>query len=258
VFTRNGGGGNPLGVIPDTTGLDSAAMQAIAGDLHFETAFIDWKSEGMPRVRIFTGRKEIPFAGHSLVGVAYVLNQMGPGVSKVMCSVGEVAMEPDPDGSWIVAPDMERPVQEVTSSAAELASSIGMPAGEKAWLVEVPSRLLLIQLPDDSEVAAVRPDLDVIRTQSFANGIYVFARHGEHVHARLFAPGVGVNEDPASGSAAVALVELLRRQGEPRGSLVIEQGEEMGAPSLIRVRWTEDRIEIGGSVRSEGVRVLDV
>lgn len=258
VFTSNGQGGNPLGVIPDTTGLDGAAMQAIAGDLLFEVAFVDWKSGGMPLVRIFTGRKEIPFGGHSLVGVAYVLNQMGPGANKVMCSVGEVAMAFDPEGVWIAAPEAERPVREMTASVVELAGSFGLPAGEKAWLVEVPSRLLLIRLPEDSEVAAVRPDLDVLRTQTVANGIYVFARHGEHVHSRLFAPGVGVNEDPASGSAAVALAELLREQGESAGSLAIEQGEEMGAPSLIRVRWSQDRIEIGGNVRSEGLRVLDV
>ena len=80
VFTRDGAGGNPLGVITDVTGLDGAAMQAIATELGFsETVFLDSTRPGVPQARIFTPAAEIPFAGHPLVGAGWVLGAMGPG-----------------------------------------------------------------------------------------------------------------------------------------------------------------------------------
>ena len=94
VFTRGELGGNHLGVVTDLTGLDSDSMQTIATELGFsETTFVDTDVGDVPFVRIFTPSMEIPFAGHPLVGTAWVLRTLGPGVGdRLRCGIGEVGV----------------------------------------------------------------------------------------------------------------------------------------------------------------------
>jgi trans-2,3-dihydro-3-hydroxyanthranilate isomerase len=81
---------------------------------------------------------------------------------------------------------------------------------------------------------------------------------GEAIRARFFAPGMGVEEDPATGSAAVALAAVLRHEGEQSGALTIHQGAEIGSPSRIELSWTARDTTIGGTVTDDGWQTVSV
>ncbi|MEX0667846.1 MAG: PhzF family phenazine biosynthesis protein, partial [Acidimicrobiia bacterium] len=103
VFTRDGSGGNPLGVVTDILGLDDVKMQQIATDLAFsETIFLSWFEGTMPKARIFTPKVEIPYAGHPLVGAAWILLNLGPiDPGGIECSVGPVKIRQVDEMTWI-------------------------------------------------------------------------------------------------------------------------------------------------------------
>jgi trans-2,3-dihydro-3-hydroxyanthranilate isomerase len=252
VFTRDGAGGNPLGVVTDVTGLDDGAMQAIATDLAFsETVFLDWTIPGTPRARIFTPAAEIPFAGHPLVGAGWVLGKMGPGTTRrVACGIGEVPFRLDGESVFIEVP-LPRDVE-----PAAVAPVAGLPPAERAWLVRLPLRYLLLEADSAGAVAEAHPDFVGLAASPW-EGTLLFSRAGGTAKARFFAPAVGVAEDPATGSAAVALAGALAHSGEKAGSLTIEQGDEIGAPSRIEVSWGGGIVAVGGGVRRDQVRVLE-
>ncbi len=255
VFTTGDEGGNPLGVIVDATGLDTAGMQEIATALAFsETVFFDWQEGELPRVRIFTPATELDFAGHPLVGSAWVLGTMAPGRhDRLVCGIGEVGIAMDGETVWVdvPAPTAVRPAPE----AAELAAAARLPAPVRAWWVEVPMRDLVIETVDAAALAAAMPDIDAIAGMS--DGLYAVAPTEEGLKARFFAPAMGVDEDPATGSAAVALAAAHISEGVAEGSLTIHQGAEVGYPSTIEVRWVDGTIHLGGTVVKDEVRVLD-
>ena len=128
VFTVGSDGGNPLGVIPDSTGLTDDHKQAIASDLGFsETVFLDWPEGAVPVLRIFTPAVELPFAGHPLVGTAWVLNEMGPGATAMRIAIGDVAVVPREDAMWVTLPTLP---SRVGATAAD--GSLGV-SGRRAW-----------------------------------------------------------------------------------------------------------------------------
>ncbi len=248
VFTRGDEGGNHLGVVTDVTGLTDETMQSIAADLGFsETVFLDWRHGGVPKARIFTPTQELPFAGHPLVGAGWVLLAMGPGgPDRIGCGVGDVAIRREDDRVWI-APPFDQPVRPSATTLGE-----GVEAVE-VWQVDMPLPYLVARLPDPAAVATLTPPAE-------GGEIYVWAweEEGRRVKARFFAAGMGVVEDPATGSAAVALAVSLRAGGRSMGDLVIAQGDEIGHPSTLHLRWDADRVEVGGTVRRDEVRELTV
>jgi predicted PhzF superfamily epimerase YddE/YHI9 len=244
VFTRDGQGGNHLGVVTEVEGLDPAAMQAIALALGFsETVFLD-PAEESPLVRIFTPAAEIPFAGHPLVGTAWWLAGRGRSQVVLRCGTDPVRSRQDGGLTWIEVPS-GRPV---IPSGLE-------PAGwavVEGWEVRMPLPYHLLHLGSPSEVAALTaPDPPLAEVMAWA-----WVDAGRSVKARFFAPGVGVPEDPATGSAAVALAAVLRHTGHPHGELVVLQGDEVGWPSTIHLRWTPSATSIGGRVAPDGRRML--
>lgn len=256
VFTRGDEGGNHLGVITDTTGLPEPAMQQIAADLAFsETVFIDWREGGVPAARIFTPTMELPFAGHPLVGAAWVLGMMGPGtVDRVRCGVGEIPFRTEGEMVWVDTPmvDRVRPAPE----AEAVAVAARLPEPVAAWWAEMPIPYLVIDLGLAGAVRSADPDFDAL----VANGApmtYLFARNGDGYTVRFFAPEAGVPEDPATGSAAAALAAVRRFIGEGTGSAVLHQGDEIGWPSTIHLRWDERHASLGGTVRRDEVRVIE-
>lgn len=255
VFTDDGAGGNALGVITDVTGLDDATMQAIATDLGFsETVYLEWKAGSVPHARIFTPASELPFAGHPLVGAAWVMQSLGPGgPDRLTCEVGEVAMRVDGDVAWIDVVPAGSAV--ATGEGMLLAAAAGLATPVRAWWVTMPKEYLLLEMPDDGAVTDAAPAMDVLAKHF---GTYIFHRAGNSVHARFFAPGSGIDEDPATGSAAVALAMALASSGEPKGALSIRQGAEMGFPSVIQMTWDGGDVSIGGGVRRDEVRFLEV
>lgn len=255
VFTRGDVGGNHLGVVNDMTGLDDAGMQQIATELGFsETVYIDWMEGGTPSVRIFTPARELPFAGHPLVGAAWTLSQIGPGtVSSMTCGVGEIPYRTDDGVVWVDTP-LVTAVERI--DATELAASVGLPAPVRAWRADMPVSYLVLDLGTAGAVSAAEPNTAAMEAAG-AGLTYLVAEEDTGVRARFFAPAAGVPEDPATGSAASAYAAVQAFEGISSGSVIISQGDEMGHPSTIRLEWAPGRASLGGTVRRDEVRILE-
>ncbi|CAN5739916.1 PhzF family phenazine biosynthesis protein [soil metagenome] len=243
VFTRDGGGGNHLGIHHGL--LDDDTMQRAAAVLGYaETIFVARRDEVAGTdpeydVRIFTPGAELAFAGHPLVGAAWHVADRDRTVV-LHCGIGPV---PGTRVGWHEA--------RITTPVVPVARPVDAPPGvEQAWIVRMPLPYEVRRLTDPEAVATYRP------LEPPANRL-VFARgedgRPDRVRARFFASGLGVEEDAATGSAAVALAAVRRADGEPTGSLVIHQGTEMGYPSRIELSWTPEDTTIGGAV-VEGAR----
>jgi trans-2,3-dihydro-3-hydroxyanthranilate isomerase len=250
VFTRDGEGGNALGVVTDILGLDDEKMQRIATDLGFsETIFLRWFDEPRPHARIFTPTNEMPFAGHPLVGAAWLLLNLGPqDPGAIDCSIGTIGISADGDTTWI---EVEGG-QPVNLAEVDLRGWVNAKA---AAVVDMPLRYLLVEVETPAEVGAASVPHDGAGFDS----VYLWAWAGENkIRARFFIPAAGISEDPATGSAAVALASYLRSEGEDDRELIIEQGIEMGHPSIIQLRWDRTRTYVGGEVQKDEVRFLSI
>jgi trans-2,3-dihydro-3-hydroxyanthranilate isomerase len=253
VFTDQAFGGNPLAVVLDAQGLDSAAMQSIAKEFNYsETTFVLPPADPAhtAHIRIFTPAEELPFAGHPTVGTAVVLAAKGrtsgreivleEGVGPVRVVLGEGRATFFRDG----APE-ER---ECDASIAEVADALGVPAEAivgAPWQASYGTCVLMVPLADRETVAASALRRDRFEALGLAaRGAYVFAVTSEGggeaaLHARFFAPALGVGEDPATGSAAASLAGSIKglrdndSAGNERLRMRITQGVEMGRPSLI-------------------------
>jgi trans-2,3-dihydro-3-hydroxyanthranilate isomerase len=249
VFTRDGEGGNHLGVVEDLDGLDTATMQRIAAELGFsETVFIEHGD--LPSVRIFTPAMEMPFAGHPLVGAAFHIFQSNDPGDRIRCGIGEVRMRRDDDVVWVVAPmSPDKAYRDGTA----FARSVGLTNPVSTWRVDMPLDYRLVELETVADVAAVAPDMTAF---GVAHGLTVYARAGRNIRMRFFIPEAGILEDPATGSAAVALATRFAAAGERNGSATIDQGAEIGHPSRIELRWEGSTASIGGTVAVDQPREL--
>ena len=252
VFTRDDVGGNHLGVVNDSVGLTDDAMQAIATELGFsESTFVDWAERDVPMVRIFTPAVEMEFAGHPMVGTAWVMNFLGPQPHhRLECPAGMVEITMDGDVVWIET-SLDQPVTSNLEPGA--LTRAGLPEPEAAWLVEMPKPYVVAQYPDSATITGLTPNMDQLTTHF---GTLCFARDDRVAHSRFFAPLGGVPEDPATGSAAVALARALVAAGETSGRLSIYQGAEIGAPSRIELSWSTGSARIGGTVAYDGVQLV--
>jgi trans-2,3-dihydro-3-hydroxyanthranilate isomerase len=247
VFTRDGRGGNHLGVVEDPVGLDSSAMQAIAADLGYsETIFLDGT-----RVRIFTPVAEMPFAGHPIVGAAWVLGEGKDGAAGTMTiQIGEVEYSIADDRAWVSLPQPGV----VTTEPESEATRFGLAPAHRGYLVELPLPYLVFEYDDCDVIGAATPDLGAVAASGAQ--LYIVAPCTDGIRARFFAPALGVDEDPATGSAAVALAAVRVAQGQPHGEHVIHQGEEIGQPCEINVRWNPDSVTLGGAVAEDAARTV--
>jgi len=256
VFTNRRFAGNPLAVVLDAEGLDTGAMQAIAHEFnHPETVFIF--PPGDPahraRVRIFTPRRELPFAGHPTVGTAVLLGLrdggvvgreivLEEGIGPVRC-VLETSADDGGRASFTI-PQLPAEVGPVPDDAI-LAPALGLAAADigefrpARWSAGMP--FTFVPLTSRAAVERCRPDPASFDSAFGAGGAaYVVCRQtvdpGNNFHARMFAPGMGVPEDPATGSAAAAFAGLLASHlSDGTHPVTIEQGYEMGRPSLMRM-----------------------
>ena len=238
VFTETPLTGNPLAVFTNGSGVPEERMAALARELNLsETVFLlPAEQGGTARARIFTPRRELPFAGHPLIGAAYVLGRSVPLAEiHLECPVGVITVTVERDGGFVTSCTMTQPeprlrtIETPVGLAAALASEI---VGDVVEASNGPS-FLLVPVAD---VDAVRPDTSALQHIS-EHGVYVFEppRRGE-ARVRLFAPNLGITEDPATGSAAGLLgVHLLSTGAIERGELLLRQGAQIGRPSLLRV-----------------------
>jgi trans-2,3-dihydro-3-hydroxyanthranilate isomerase len=258
VFTDRPLTGNPLAVFPEASGIPEALLQRLAREINFsETVFAyPPRSGGHARIRIFTPQSELPFAGHPVLGSAFVLG--------APLTVGEIVLEtgrgPVPvtlerDGSLIRFGRMSQPLPTVEPfpEAAALLRALGVESSELPVEMYVNGpRHVFVMLPSKEGVARLSPDLGALARLPLlcAN---CFAGGGRRWKTRAFCPAAGVAEDPATGSAAGPLACHLARHGLIAFGEEIEitQGVEIGRPSTLyaRVQGSAERfekVEVGG------------
>ncbi len=276
VFTDRPFTGNQLAIIDAADDLDDQQMLAITREFGFsESAFLQ-RSEApaVSRVRIFTTRGEIPFAGHPTIGVGIHLAAMGQvkrvgndGMLVLDEGVGPVSVAVQWDGDAVVSAMLTAPRAPILGPAgplrrSEIAELLGISArdvidsprvascGSPVLVVPVRSLEVLghCRLSIDRWVRFCEPIEDL-------RSLYVVADVGSEIRARMFAPHHGVMEDPATGSAAVALTGLLALgRADGTHAWTIRQGVEMGRPSelVVEADVEEGRVvtaRVGGSAR---------
>lgn len=263
VFTTTRFGGNPLAVVFDADALDAAAMQRVAREFNLsETVFVLRPDApgATARIRIFTPGMELAFAGHPNVGTAVLLaRRLGLAGEVVLDQkAGRVVARLDAAGAEITAPAPYTVLQPLDAAAIAACASLPESALLGAPLLAgCGNPKALAELASLDALAAATPDLASFRAHlpgSITSGLALYVRVGEgERRMRMFGPLAGVMEDPATGSAAVALAgHLLERSGGDALSEVIAQGLEMGRPSRLAIRaWREAgaiRAAVGGGV----------
>jgi PhzF family phenazine biosynthesis protein len=265
VFTDRPFVGNPVAVVLDGDGLDAPAMQRIAAWTNLsETTFVLCPTAPGAdyRVRIFTPRSELPFAGHPTIGTAHAVLEAGviPPKAELRqeCAAGLLRL--DVEGAGVgrriaveVPPATLEPLP--AEVVGEVERALGAPLAGDAHLVAIGPRWLTLRLADAGAVRRLAPDMAAVAAVSRAlgaTGITVFALTdaGDHrAVVRSFAPGDGIPEDPVCGSGNAAVGAWLQRAGAPLGDrYVASQGREIGRDGYVTVRTdaATGRVWIGG------------
>jgi trans-2,3-dihydro-3-hydroxyanthranilate isomerase len=258
VFTEQPLAGNPLCVFTDARRLDAERMLALAREMNLsETVFVlPAERGGHARLRIFTPRQELPFAGHPTLGAAFVLG--GPlevGILRLEVPAGIVPVQLTREGARVTfgwfTPPAPRPVEAPELSRVVLALG-APPLAFGAGAYESGARHISVPLASADAVRGLQPDLGALAAATDAI-VSAFHFDGERCKSRVFAPRAGVSEDPATGSAAAPLALHLLRHGRlSRSSFVIEQGTELSRPSQLHVQIAQPagdtpEISVGGS-----------
>jgi trans-2,3-dihydro-3-hydroxyanthranilate isomerase len=251
VFTDVPLAGNQLAVFTDAREIPEEQLRPLAQEMAYsETVFVyPPAGDGHVRIRIFTPSRELPFAGHPVLGTAFVLG--GPlqlGEIRLETGAGVVPVVLEREGARIVFGRMSQPVPEWEpfARADELQKLLGVRSELPVELYHLGPTHVYVALGSEDEVARLAPDFPALGRLTGA-GVNCFAGSGLRWKTRMFAPTHGVAEDPATGSAAGPLAMHLARHGRiPFGEEIeISQGAEIGRPStLYATAWgTADRIE---------------
>lgn len=252
--------GNPLCVFTDGRGLDEGTMLALARETNLsETTFVlPARAGGHARVRIFTPRRELPFAGHPTLGTAFVLGgAMESTELRLELEVGIVPVRLEREGPRVSFGWMTQPrAREIEAPPARgVLSALGVKEARSSPVAfENGPRHVYVELDTAQAVSALTPDFSAL-ARATELGVAAFHFDGGACKVRYFAPAAGVDEDPATGSAAGPLALLLRRSGrlEEGGTLRIEQGAELARPSELYARVlgsaADGAVEVGGSAR---------
>jgi trans-2,3-dihydro-3-hydroxyanthranilate isomerase len=292
VFTDRAFGGNPLAVCTNGRGLSTETMQAIAKEFNLsETTFVtpsddplcDW------RVRIFTPGRELPMAGHPTVGTSFVLareHMMRRDEAETTVTleegVGPVPVRVRFEGGEPVFAEMSQPLptfgprlSDAEAAADMLSLEVGdLDAGLPLEVVSCGVPFLFVPLRRLDAARRARPRAELIERVAVGGippEVFVFTREveqaGSTVHSRMFAPGLGITEDPATGGASGPLGCYLVRHGlvacDPTAEIVSEQGLEMGRPSFIRIRIERDggaisAVRVGGQCHFMGEGFIEI
>jgi trans-2,3-dihydro-3-hydroxyanthranilate isomerase len=268
VFTDTALQGNQLAVFEDGSALSDDQMQRLAREMNLsETVFLlPAENGGDARMRIFTPGAELPFAGHPVLGTAFVVGESRQ-LTNVQLETAAAAVPLEltrsrPPGSsrdgsgeitfaWMRQPI---PAWGPFPGAAGLLAALGV--AESGLPVESytngPTHVY-VELPDEAAVSALKPDLTALAEFSGA-AAYCFAGAGRRWRSRMFAPGIGITEDPATGSAAGPLAIHLARHGRIGfgEEIEIRQGAEVGRPSVLHARANGspagiESVEVGGA-----------
>jgi trans-2,3-dihydro-3-hydroxyanthranilate isomerase len=294
VFTDRPLAGNPLAVVVDCDGLDTASMQAVAREFNLsETVFVLEPRDPIntAQIRIFTPQAELPFAGHPTVGTAILIGELRAAammrsqdlgivieekIGRISCTVRHAPGKPG--HGLFVLPNLPTRTG-MPKTAEELAPALSLEPGEIGFGRHVPSiysaGVAFTFVPVGSKAALARawPRLDLFEeafVPAEAAKTFLYTREvqdaSHHFQARLFAPGLGIPEDPATGSAAAAFSGVLMafdKMQSGRHDIFIEQGHQMGRPSLIELSLDVEHgvlveASIGGSAVIVAQGTLDL
>jgi len=262
VFTDAPLEGNAVAVFLDVDGaeLGTEVMHRAAREMNLsETVFVLKGGSGADaRIRIFTPSSELPFAGHPVLGTAFVLGERhGTDVVRLATEVGEIPVTLRSEQGTIAFGEMEQPVPvpEPFAHEADLLAALEVDRSELPVEAYRNGPLhVYVALSSEEAVAALRPDLRAVEALNGAFGVSCFTGTGDRYKTRMFAPALGVPEDPATGSAAGPLaVHLVRHDRISFGQEIsIRQGAEIARPSVLhaRVEGAEERVDrvfVGGS-----------
>lgn len=259
VFTDTPLAGNQLAVFTDARDIPDELLQPLAKEMAFsETVFVyPTDAEAHVRIRIFTPATEIPFAGHPTLGTAFVLAQpMQLEVIAIETGSGVVPVWLEREGPKIVFGRMHQPIPTIEPFDEEpLLAALGVERSElPVELYDNGMRFVYVALGSEDDVAGVAPDPGAVAQAAGLVGVNCFAGSGLNWKTRMFAPGAGVPEDPATGSAAGPLAVHLARHGRIGWGeeIRISQGAEVGRPSTLHARVDGsadaiERVEVGGS-----------
>ena len=258
VFTDAPLEGNPVAVFTDGAGLADETMQRAARELNLsETVFLFTGEAGADaRARIFTPYVELPFAGHPVLGTAFVLGERsGRDEVHLQTGSGLIRIALQRRQGAIVFGEMQQPIPtwEPFERPDELLAALRVGGSELPIDVyDNGPRHTFVALADETAVAKLRPDIGAL-AELGSVGVSCFAESDGRVKTRMFGPGLGVAEDPATGSAAGPLAVHLARHGRTRfgQSIVIRQGVEVGRPSVLHARAdgsaaAVERVVVGG------------
>jgi trans-2,3-dihydro-3-hydroxyanthranilate isomerase len=258
VFTDVPLAGNQLAVFTDGRQVDDETMQKLARELNLsETVFVlPPEAGGHARIRIFTPATELPFAGHPVLGSAFVLGApLQLGEIRLETEAGVIPVTLEREGARIVFGWMQQPIPnwEPFAQAEELQELLGIRSQLPVEAYDLGPHHVFLELGSKAEVAALEPDFGALARLTQI-GVNCFAGSGTSWKTRMFAPASGVAEDPATGSACGPLGIHLARHGriEFGQEVEVSQGAEVGRPSTLYVRVDGspdkiERVEVGGS-----------
>ena len=258
VFTDKPLAGNQLAVFTDAREIPEHLLQSIARETNLsETVFVyPPENDGHVRLRIFTPALELPFAGHPILGTAFVLaGPMQLHEIRLETGAGIVRVRLEREGAKIVFGWMSQPIPSWRpyDRVDELLRAVGVEASElPVEVYDLGPTHIYVALRDEDAVARLAPDLAALRAHDV--GVNCFAGSGRRWKNRMFAPAHGVAEDPATGSSAGPLALHLARHGRIAwgDEIEISQGAELDRPSTLHARAEGsaervDLVEVGGS-----------
>jgi len=244
--------GNPVAVVLDGKGLDTAEMQHIARWTNLsETTFLLPSKVADYHLRIFSPGHELPFAGHPTIGSAHAALEAGIAKGK------NIKME---CGAGVLDLSVEDGVISVRSPPVKLtpmdgmAKEVGIPLKPGAPVLrgDVGPVWITAEMADAAALAALKPNLTALAEWSLAinaSGVTLFAVSGERdcaFHVRSFAPAHGIPEDPVCGSGNICVAAYLRHLKRAPASYIARQGLQMGRDGRIHMKVSAEAIELGG------------
>ena len=263
VFTRIPFLGNPVAVVLEAQDLSGEDMQRIAAWTNLsETTFVLPPSSKAAdyRLRIFTPRAELPFAGHPTIGSAHAVLEAGIVKAKKgrivqECGAGNLALQVDGETLWLEAPQAtDTPLDEF--DLLFLKKSIKSEIKQEPLIINVGPRWLVAELAGAAALASLVPDMQAIAelsNQLSIGGVTVYGASGDGesaIHVRSFAPAHGIAEDPVCGSGNISVAAYLVKTGQAERMgkrYAARQGMQLGRDGRVAMRIEDGKIFLGGS-----------
>ncbi len=269
AFTIDGQGGNPAGVVLDATGLNDKQMQHIAFKVGAsETAFILPDKNATHKLRFFTPTTEVSLCAHATIASWHIMHSQGlhkPGRYSQNGLAGIIGVEVNDRGKIF----MEQPVQELHDpiNVEVIAKALGISTANisKAMTPQICRRNLMIGITTIGGLNSLKPDFDYMEKVSIEHDFigfhaYVLLDDQDAIASvRNFCPRVGIQEDPATGTANGSFLAYIRHYNKlpVKDIYKIEQGKPMNKPSCIYGTFRADRVWIGGEAKQISKRVIE-